>query len=346
MPQQKSEGCVERRVLRGGQVRAKSGDKPGLTGVASVYNQDYDNGWFIEHVLPGAFTRVLGEDPDVRCLFNHNPDNLLARTKSGTLHLADTPAGLTYDADTNLETTIGRDVQAMVDRGDLDGCSIGFRVAKQNWREEKQEDGTIVTHRDIVEFDELLDVGPVTYPAFTGTSVSTRSLWPQGVPAEVRSHVPALRADEAKTKRVDGEDLTADCFLIVGDPEDTSTWKLPWKFSTEEKTKSHLRNALARFDQLEGVSDEDKAKAKKKLLRLCKQYGIDVSDEESKSAQRDAGDGDADCTCPCDACQGDDCEECDCEGCDSEHCASHECRCANNRARRGRLMRLRLAEHS
>jgi HK97 family phage prohead protease len=194
MPQQqRSEGCVERRVIRGGQVRAKGGDKPGLAGVASVYNQDYDNGWFIEHVMPGAFTRVLSEDPDVRCLFNHNPDNLLARTKSGTLRLADSPDGLTYDADTNPETTVGRDVQAMVDRGDLDGCSIGFCVAKQNWREEKQEDGTVITHRDIVEFDELFDVGPVTYPAFTGTSVGTRSLWPQGVPAEIRSHVPGLR---------------------------------------------------------------------------------------------------------------------------------------------------------
>jgi uncharacterized protein len=58
--------------------------------------------------------------------------------------------------------------------------------------------------------------------------------------------------DEPKTKRVDGEDLTADCFLIVGDKDDTSIWKLPWKFSTDEKTKSHLRNALARFKPAEG----------------------------------------------------------------------------------------------
>lgn len=217
MPPKINEGCVERRVLRGSQVRAKDGDKPGLVGVASVYNQDYDNGWFIEHVLPGAFTRVLGEDPDVRCLFNHNPDNLLARTKSGTMRLADSADGLTYDADTNAETTVGRDVQAMVDRGDLDGCSIGFTVAKQTWREEKQEDGSLIVHRDIVEFDALYDVGPVTYPAFTGTSVGTRSLWPQGVPAEIRSHVVALRAgtpdaaQPAAQKRSEEEECDCPC---------------------------------------------------------------------------------------------------------------------------------------
>jgi len=330
---------IERRVLRGAQVRAKQGDKPGLAGVASVYNQDYDSGWFIEHVLPGAFTRVLSEDPDVRCLFNHNPDNLLARTKSGTLRLADSKDGLTYDADTNADTTVGRDVQAMVDRGDLDGCSIGFTVAKQNWREEKMDDGRIITHRDIVEFDELFDVGPVTYPAFTGTSVTTRSLWPQGVPEEVRSHVPQLRADDAKTtKRVDGEDLTADCFLIVGDPEKTDTWHLPWKFSTEEKTKSHLRDALARFDQVEGVDEETKKKAYKKLLRLCKKYGIDVSDEEKKS-HRDAQDGDGDeCGCDCEACLSGDCTSCSDDDCDDMNCA-----CNMNERERMR-MRLRLAE--
>ena len=42
---------------------------------------------------------------------------------------------------------------------------------------------------------------------------------------------------EKNTKRVDGEDLTASCFAHVGDPEDPETWKLPIKFSDEEKTK-------------------------------------------------------------------------------------------------------------
>ena len=89
---------------------------------------------------------------------------------------------------------------------------------------------------------------------------------------------------DKKTKRVDGEDLPSSAFLIVGDPEDTSTWKLPVEFSTDEKTKSHLRNALARFDSMKGVSEEDKAAAWKKLVARCKQHGIEVSDDSDKAA--------------------------------------------------------------
>jgi hypothetical protein len=90
----------------------------------------------------------------------------------------------------------------------------------------------------------------------------------------------------AKTKKVDGEFLTAGCFLIVGDPEDISTWKLPWDFSTDAKTESHLRNALARFSELgetRGVSEADEKKAWDKLVAMCNEHDIEVSDDD-KSA--------------------------------------------------------------
>lgn len=197
---------LERRVIKGSQVRAKDGEKPGLVGVASVYNQQYDSGWFVETVKPGAFNKVLSSSPDVRCLFNHQPDNLLGRTTNKTLRLEDSSSGLRYECDTDPNTTIGRDVQAMVGRGDLDGCSFSFSVSKQSWREEKDASGNMILYRDIEEFDELGDVGPVTFPAYTGTSVGERSLWPDGVPAEVRSHVPGLATPKrAKGKRDDGD---------------------------------------------------------------------------------------------------------------------------------------------
>lgn len=101
----------------------------------------------------------------------------------------------------------------------------------------------------------------------------------------VRKHpdnrITVIRKEEKKTKRVDGEDLASSAFLIVGDKADTATWKLPVKFSTEEKTKSHVRNALARFGQLKDVSEEDKAHAWRKLKSLAEEHGIDV-DEDAK----------------------------------------------------------------
>jgi len=336
---------IERRFIRGSQLRAKTGNKPGIAGVASVYNQQYDTGWMVETIRPGAFTRVLGESPDVRCLFNHDPNNLLGRTRSGTLRLADANDGLHFECDTDAESRIGADVQRMVGRGDLDGCSFGFTVAKQSWREEKNDKGEFVYYRDIEEIDELFDVGPVTYPAYAGTSVGARSaMWPQGIPTEVRSHVPALRSESEQTKRVDDEDLTRDCFLLVGDPDKTDTWELPWKFSTAEKTKNHLRDALARFNQVEGFSEEALKKAWKKLVMLCDHYGIDVSDKKMPRSKRDEQDGDGECSCPCDSCQSGDCEDCDCDGCDSENCGDEDCRCGEDRQRM--RMRLRLAQHA
>jgi ATP-dependent protease ClpP protease subunit len=90
-------------------------------------------------------------------------------------------------------------------------------------------------------------------------------------------NIPEEFKNEAKTKEVDGEHLTAGDFAYVGNPDDTSTWSLPWKFSTDEKTKSHLRDALARFDQDEVIPPAHKDEVYAKLLRLCKEHGIDVS---------------------------------------------------------------------
>jgi hypothetical protein len=122
------------------------------------------------------------------------------------------------------------------------------------------------------------------------------------MPVEMRSRIE--QRAKKKTKRVDDEDLTADCFLIVGDPNKTDTWHLPWKFSTDEKTKSHLRDALARFDQVEGVDKDKLDKAWSKLADLCKQYGIDTSESKSARAMTDQ------CTCICPQCRAGSCGIC------------------------------------
>ena len=89
---------------------------------------------------------------------------------------------------------------------------------------------------------------------------------------------------KARTKRVAGEDLPASAFLIVLDPEETETWNLPVKFSTEAKTKRHIRNGLSLFNQLKGVPQAAKDAAWKKLVALAGKYGIDVAEEKAKLA--------------------------------------------------------------
>jgi hypothetical protein len=90
----------------------------------------------------------------------------------------------------------------------------------------------------------------------------------------------------AHTKKVDGENLTSDDFLYVGDPERTETWHLPWRFSTEEKTVNHLRDALARFGQTD-LPDNRKQDIWEQLVKLCKEHGIDVGSEDRPTNKAD-----------------------------------------------------------
>jgi HK97 family phage prohead protease len=369
---------IERRFLKSAQIRA-DGDGH-ITGHAAVFNEEYvlwdgDNYRVVEKIKPGAFTRALKDKDDVRCLFNHDPNQVLGRSTSGTMKLKQDDVGLYFDC-TPPDTQLGRDVVALIKRGDISGCSFAFMVSKETITEEEVNGKTVRT-REIEEVDPLLDASPVTYPAYTGTDVNARAIemraqmFPQGVPAKVLELVPQLRADSEApekdcrcgcracfsgdhdecemymqscgdesycdhsmarsarsqrdgkpTKRVDGEDLTAGCFIYVGDAEKPETWALPWKFKSEAKIKSHLRNALARFNQTAKVPADSKAAAWKKLVRLCKKYSITVSDQEAKSwgltpEQRVNVGSTSDCQCDCAECQVGDCENCsepDCQG--------------------------------
>jgi hypothetical protein len=42
----------------------------------------------------------------------------------------------------------------------------------------------------------------------------------------------------------------------------------------------HVRNAIARFDQVEGVSDAERDKAWKRILAAAKRYDVDVSESD------------------------------------------------------------------
>lgn len=84
----------------------------------------------------------------------------------------------------------------------------------------------------------------------------------------------------AKTKSVAGVALPSHCFAYVGDEEKTETWKLPIEFpGDEKKTKRHIRNALARFDQTKGIPEGEKDKVKAKIEAAARSHAIEVGDK-------------------------------------------------------------------
>lgn len=164
---------MERRYVRGIEVReAKpdSGSIGTLVGYAAVFNErSLDLGGFTEIVLPGAFTESLKRGDDVRALIGHDPRLIVGRRSAETLRIEEDAKGLRYEIDLP-DTTAGRDVLESVKRRDLDGSSFGFRTVKDDW---KRLDGVYV--RELIEA-EVVDVGPVTYPAYTGTTAEAREM--------------------------------------------------------------------------------------------------------------------------------------------------------------------------
>jgi len=283
-----------------------AGEAPKISGYAALFDTPSEDLGFSEEIDPHAFDAVMKTNPDVRALWNHNPDCVLGRTSANTLTLTIDSRGLAYVIDPP-DTTLANDLMVSMRRKDITGSSFGFICGRDQWTD--NADGTIT--RRILEFQELLDISPVTYPAYDGTTAQARSL-PTSMPAEMRSRFEARR--KTHTKSVDGENLTDDAFLIVGDPNKTATWDLPWKFSTEEKTITHLRDALARFNQVKGATEEQLKAAWDKLVKLCKEHGITVTDTKmpsvrSMDANADGTDNDL-CECDCAQCRAGACGIC------------------------------------
>jgi len=162
---------VEQRAYDGELKAAVEGRT--VEGYASVFNSmSEDLGGFREIILPGAFSNVL--DNDVRALYNHDSNYLLARTTSGTLELKEDDKGLYYRFEMP-NTSYGNDMLELFRRGDLSQSSFGFTVEKDSWR---MEEGQHV--RYIERVGSLFDVSPVVYPAYASASSGLRSAEPNG----------------------------------------------------------------------------------------------------------------------------------------------------------------------
>ena len=106
---------------------------------------------------------------DIRALWNHDTNLPLGRTKAGTLRLDVDSHGLRVEIDPP-DTQAGRDAVESIKRGDVDQMSFAFDVLEDEWDQDDQQQ-LIRTLRKV----KLYEVSPVTFPAYTGTSVSARA---------------------------------------------------------------------------------------------------------------------------------------------------------------------------
>ncbi len=136
-----------------------------LSGYAAVYGQIAPIGNFDERIVSGAFNRSLSNGADVRALYNHRDSDVIARRSAGTLKLSEDDKGLRFHMRIP-NTQAARDLVENIRHGNISGMSIGFVVKKERWT--RSGDRAL---RSLVEVD-LIEVSPVTFPAYEGTSVS------------------------------------------------------------------------------------------------------------------------------------------------------------------------------
>lgn len=184
----------DKRSIDGDGEGTGEGDSPlpMIEGYAAVFWNDqpttqymlYDD--LAERIMPGCFDRAIRED-DCRGLFNHDPNQLLARTVSGTLRLSVDRTGLKYSIDPP-DTDVGQVVVAALRRGDLSGSSFSFIPTEVLWREEEK-----LLIREIHQV-QLFDVGPVTYPAYEATTSGLRCLLRSADQVELPAELVRFRA--------------------------------------------------------------------------------------------------------------------------------------------------------
>jgi len=171
--EEKMPSKVERRVndvkfeIREGELDT---NKMTFTGYAAVFNSPSEPLPFTEYIMPGAFKRSLKSRNEIKLFMNHNTDIVLGSTRAKTLKLSEDSRGLLAEA-VLPDTTAGRDLSVLMQRGDVSSMSFGFSVPSKG--DKWTNDGM---SRELHQI-RLHEVSIVTgFPAYEATTATVRSI--------------------------------------------------------------------------------------------------------------------------------------------------------------------------
>lgn len=174
----------------GVELRASSSNgKMTIQGRPAVYNSLSKNlGGFKEVLLRGCFDESLN-DPEIYATFNHDDSKILGRVSAGTLQVSSDSIGLTMRCELP-NNTVGKDLHESIKRGDITKMSFGMYVQDDAW--DIATEGGQTFQRRSVKQAKLFEVSAVTSPAYDASSVSARSLFPDGAPDIKLAAPPAV----------------------------------------------------------------------------------------------------------------------------------------------------------
>lgn len=228
-----------------------SQDSRTVEGYAVVFNSQSEDLGFYETINPAAITEDVLMRSDVFCLFNHDQDKVLARSKYGTgsLQLQLDEQGLKYTF-TAPNTDLGDELLEYLRRGDIDSSSFAFTVSTDEGSEVWTTGTDGRQYREILKIDELHDVSPVWNPAYSSTSVSQRTL----------DKLNQLREMQDEKEKEVQEETVEKTDEVQEDKEVPTQEEVEKKNTDTEDKDVQVEETVEKSD--EEVQDEDKDKDK------------------------------------------------------------------------------------
>lgn len=156
--------------------RAEGSDSPRyISGYAVVFEQDSKPFWdeWIERIDRNAFADT--DMSDVRMVVDHgySIQTLLARSHdgAGSLEITVDDIGVAFRFAVP-NTSIGRDLVELIERGDVSECSFAFYVKEDRWTYAADDASAKYDVRTILKVDKLVDLSIVVSGQYGQTSVS------------------------------------------------------------------------------------------------------------------------------------------------------------------------------
>lgn len=162
----------EYRVER--EVREDGSEARYISGYAVVFEQYSKPFWdeIVEIISRTAFENT--DMSDVVMVVDHSREvgDVLARSKNGqgTLEITIDEVGVKFRFLVP-DTSVGRDVLTLIERGDISECSFAFWVRKDSWSYDMEVEGKNYDVRRIEEVARLADLSIVVNGQYPQTSV-------------------------------------------------------------------------------------------------------------------------------------------------------------------------------
>ena len=146
-----------------------------ITGYGILFESESVDMGFIEVIKRGAVTQEQLDSSDIFIYFNHNPEEVLARSINGvgSVKLVVDERGVKYEFDAP-NTTKGDELLEHIKRGELFGSSFGFSLpvdgSGERW---EKRDGKY--YRTITKIERVYELSCVYSPAYSNTTCENRA---------------------------------------------------------------------------------------------------------------------------------------------------------------------------